>query len=203
MISNVAVPLFIQRNPFLAKACSFADQKHTEARQVRKYTDEPYIVHPIEVATIVNVEGSTFFGKDCLEQMCAAALLHDTVEDTETTYNEIETEFGYRVRDMVFWLTDVTDKSQGNRRVRKELETLRLTAASNGAKFIKLADFISNTQSIVEHDLSFAAQYLSEKMMVIEAFTNQNRDYNVSCISHMIDKARMSLIESMDKISKP
>jgi (p)ppGpp synthase/HD superfamily hydrolase len=60
------------------KARLFAKAAHAAVGQMRKYTDEPYIVHPVEVAGIVRYWGGT-------DTMCVAALLHDVLEDTKIT----------------------------------------------------------------------------------------------------------------------
>lgn len=202
--TTIEIPHFITSTQRILSAYEFAHRKHTEAGQVRKYTNEPYIVHPVEVAELVHAHAGILYAPVVVEDMVVGALLHDTVEDTDATYNEIEKRFGVDVRNLVFWLTDVTTKAQGNRRMRKELETVRLVAAPGEAKFIKLCDFISNTKTIVEHDANFARTYLMEKQAVIQAFTdnNQNGGRNMVCPA-MLSMARKSLNESLDAISKP
>ena len=82
------------------KALQFATEAH--GSQVRKYTGEPYITHPIAVADIVRtVEGHT-------EEMLVAAVLHDVVEDTDVTIDDICKEFGTVVGMYVEYLTDVS-----------------------------------------------------------------------------------------------
>ncbi len=91
------------------KAQVFAIAAHSAVGQRRKYTNEPYFVHPAEVARIVaEVPGST-------PEMVAAAWLHDTVEDTGVTYNDIHMNFGPEVAVLVGWLTDVSKPEDGNR----------------------------------------------------------------------------------------
>lgn len=202
------LPFFITNPPRILQAYAMAELKHREAENIRKFTQEPYIVHPVEVAEIVFTNAhAAHFELDLIEDMVCVALLHDNVEDTDTTYNEIEKAFGVNVRNGVFWLTDVTNKAQGNRRIRKELETLRLLSAPGWVKFIKLADFISNTQSIVEHDIKFAGTYLNEKKTVVDAFGAQlntlGATNELSVNPSMLTKARASLVQSLDSISKP
>ena len=202
--TTVEVPHFITSTQRILSAYEFANRKHTEAGQIRKYTNEPYIVHPVEVAELTHAHAGVTYAPAVVEDMVIGALLHDTVEDTDATYNEIEKRFGVDVRNLVFWLTDVTTKAQGNRRVRKELETVRLVAAPGEAKFIKLCDFISNTKTIVEHDASFARTYLMEKQAVIQAFTDNNQRGDRTAVCHaMLAMARQSLNNSLDVISKP
>ena len=143
-------------------ALCFAKEAHEG--QVRKYTGEPYIVHPIEVAQIVrSVTTNT--------QMIAAALLHDVVEDTYVTNEVILAFFGHTVAELVQMLTDVSKLEDGNRRVRKELDRQHIAAASPAAKTIKLADLISNTANIVKHDEHFAKVYMREKKALLEVLT--------------------------------
>jgi (p)ppGpp synthase/HD superfamily hydrolase len=91
------------------KAQVYAMAAHASVKQVRKYTGEPYIVHPAEVAKIVaGVPGST-------PDMVAAAWLHDVVEDTGCTFTDIHMAFGIDIATLVGWLTDVSKPEDGNR----------------------------------------------------------------------------------------
>lgn len=143
------------------KAYQFAKARHEAVGQLRDYTGEPYINHPVEVAGIVRSVPHD-------EAMVLAALLHDTVEDTETTIDEIHTEFGSDVADLVGWLTDVSKSSDGNRALRKAIDREHTSQAPARAKTIKLADLISNSRSILEHDPAFAEVYLQEKALLLE-----------------------------------
>src|SRR5688572_2066454 len=95
-----------------SRARGFAERAHAAIGQRRKYTGEPYIVHPIAVAELVRSVPHT-------PEMIAAALLHDVVEDTPVTLAQIEAEFGPVVADLVDWLTDVSRPADGKRQVRK------------------------------------------------------------------------------------
>ena len=143
------------------RALLFAKAAHEAVGQVRKYTGEPYIVHPVEVAELVRAVAHT-------EEMLVAALLHDTVEDTEVSLGDIEREFGPDVANLVGWLTDVSQPEDGNRAIRKSIDRNHTAQAPAAAKTIKLADLISNSQSIVAHDLDFARIYLHEKAALLE-----------------------------------
>lgn len=123
--------------------------------QKRKYTGAPYWLHCQEVANIVeSVNGSDI--------MIAAAWVHDVIEDTNLSDQDITQILGDTVAQYVLWMTDV-DRSCGNRKTRKQLDCERLRRAPNEVKTIKLADIISNVPSIVEHDPNFARVYLNEK----------------------------------------
>lgn len=145
----------------IEKARVFATAAHAAVKHVRKYTGDPYIVHPAEVARIVaSVPGST-------PDMIAAAYLHDVVEDTGVTIEVIRGEFGIDIATLVGWLTDVSKPEDGNRAVRKARDREHSAAAPAEAQTVKLADLISNSRSIVEHDPAFAVTYLEEKRLLL------------------------------------
>jgi len=147
------------------KAQVYAMAAHAAVGQKRKYTGEPYIVHPAEVASIVaSVPGST-------PDMVAAAWLHDVVEDTGCTYTDIHMSFGPEIAALVGWLTDVSKPEDGNRAKRKAIDREHTAQAPAEAQTIKLADLISNSRSIMEHDPEFARVYLEEKRLLLEVLT--------------------------------
>jgi guanosine-3',5'-bis(diphosphate) 3'-pyrophosphohydrolase len=146
------------------RARLFATAAHAAVGQKRKYTGEPYINHPAEVVEIVKTV------TDNSEMICAA-WLHDVVEDTEITLEVIEEHFGNRVRELVYWLTDVSKPEDGNRAARKAIDRQHIACAPAAAQTVKLADLISNTASIVERDPDFAKVYLKEKALLLEVLT--------------------------------
>jgi (p)ppGpp synthase/HD superfamily hydrolase len=147
------------------KAQVYAMAAHAAVGQKRKYTNEPYIVHPAEVARIVaGVPGST-------PDMVAAAWLHDVVEDTGCTFNDIHMGFGIDIATLVQWLTDVSKPEDGPRWYRKKMDREHTAAAPAEAQTIKLADLISNTKSIIAHDPKFAKVYLEEKRLLLDVMT--------------------------------
>jgi (p)ppGpp synthase/HD superfamily hydrolase len=146
------------------RARTFATAAHAAVAQLRKYTNEPYIVHPAEVVSILKTRPHD-------PEMVAAAWLHDVVEDTGVSIEVIRAEFGSKVSDLVGWLTDVSRPEQGNRATRKAIDRAHTAAAPAEAQTIKLCDLISNTRSIVEHDAEFARVYLAEKRLLLEVMT--------------------------------
>jgi (p)ppGpp synthase/HD superfamily hydrolase len=147
------------------KAQVYAMAAHAAVGQRRKYTNEPYIVHPAEVAKIVaGVPGST-------PDMVAAAWLHDVVEDTGCTYNDIHMGFGTDIATLVGWLTDVSKPEDGPRWYRKKMDREHTAEAPAEAQTIKLADLISNSKSIMAHDPKFAKVYLEEKRLLLDVMT--------------------------------
>ncbi|TQX91343.1 bifunctional (p)ppGpp synthetase/guanosine-3',5'-bis(diphosphate) 3'-pyrophosphohydrolase [Rhizobium sp. rho-13.1] len=140
-------------------ALRFATAAHGE--QKRKYTGEPYIVHPVAVAEIVR-------GIPHTPEMIAAALLHDVVEDTPVTLLEIKEKFGSKVAQLVAWLTDVSTPFHGNRLARKELDRQHIALAPPEAKSIKLADLIHNSISIRADDPHFWKVFRAEKLRILD-----------------------------------
>lgn len=148
------------------RALAFCIAAHAAVGQKRKYTGEPYAVHPIEVSKLVEevVVGAT-------EEMLIAALLHDVVEDTAITLDLVAAQFGLVVASYVEQLTDVSKPEDGNRAARKALDCTHLAGASPQAKTIKLADLISNSRSIRQYDPDFAKVYLAEKRELLKVLS--------------------------------
>jgi (p)ppGpp synthase/HD superfamily hydrolase len=147
-----------------ARAREFARAAHEAVGQRRKHTDEPYIVHPVAVAEIVRSVPHS-------EEMIAAALLHDVVEDTNVGLAEIQAEFGPEVAELVDWLTDVSRPSDGNRRARKKLDLEHLARAPAEAQTIKFADLIDNSRTISRYDRQFWPVYRREMLALLDALT--------------------------------
>ena len=144
----------------IEKAKLFAKKAHDSIDQKRKYTGEPYIVHPIKVMEIVRTVQHT-------EEMLCAALLHDVLEDTPVTESELHKEFGSKISDLVLWLTDVSKPENGNRALRKAIDRQHSAMAPAEAQTIKIADLIDNTNSILQHDKNFAKVYILEKELLL------------------------------------
>lgn len=148
-------------SPVVDKARVFATAAHSAVDQRRKYTGEPYINHPRIVYELVrSVTDDT--------ATLAAAWLHDVVEDTKVTLEDIRLEFGDEIYALVADLTDVSRPEDGNRAVRKAMDRDHIAGADPKAKTIKLADLIDNTRSIVARDPSFAKVYIREKRALLE-----------------------------------
>lgn len=148
--------------PLVNKAFTFASAAHAAVGQTRKHSGAPYIVHPVEVCAIVSTV------EDHTPEMLAAALLHDTVEDTEVSHELIEAMFGKVVMNHVHWLTDISKKSDGNRKTRKAIDRAHTHAAPRQAQTIKVADLIANMRDIGEQDPHFAVVFMKEKRLLLE-----------------------------------
>ena len=128
-----------QELKLLLKALSFASHKHRDQRR-KDIEASPYINHPIAVSNILCNEGHV----TDVEVICGA-LLHDTVEDTETTPEELEAEFGKAIRDIVM---EVSDDKSLPKEERKRLQVEHAAHSSDKAKLVKLADKISNLRDV-------------------------------------------------------
>ncbi len=126
----------------ILRAVAFAAHKHRDQRRKNKEAS-PYINHPIQLATVLWEEGHVHD-----PQVIAAALLHDTLEDTETTWQELRGEFGEDIADIVL---EVTDVQWLKKEVRKRLQVARAKYSSEKAKLVKLADKICNLRDIAAH----------------------------------------------------
>ncbi|MCA1590354.1 MAG: HD domain-containing protein [Acidobacteria bacterium] len=126
----------------LLEAASFAAKRH--AGQKRKGSDaEPYINHLLDVVDLlVNVGGVEDY------DVLIAAMLHDTAEDTDTTFEEIGEKFG---REVSSYVAEVTDDQSLPKQRRKDLQIEHAPHLSPGAKLIKLADKISNIRDVTEN----------------------------------------------------
>lgn len=125
----------------LLTAIRFAADKHRNHR--RKDSEaSPYINHPIQVAELIARVG----GVEDLEVL-QAAILHDTIEDTDTTKEELEGLFGAEVADLV---AEMTDNKRLPKRVRKLLQIEHAQQLLAKAKLIKLGDKISNVRDVTD-----------------------------------------------------
>lgn len=145
----------------ISRAAAYAAVAHGKIDQRRKYTNEPYITHPFHVAELVASTGAR-------PEVIAAAWLHDVVEDTPVTIQDIKAEFGSDVADLVAMVTDVSTRADGNRATRKEKDRQHLAKASAEGQTIKLADLIHNTSTITLFDPEFAKVYLREKAALLD-----------------------------------
>ncbi|KAI9140533.1 hypothetical protein BKA69DRAFT_1022938, partial [Paraphysoderma sedebokerense] len=124
----------------LTKAINFAAIKHR--KQKRKDSDEtPYITHPIGVCNILSSEAGVTDVK-----VLMTAILHDTVEDTDTSFEELTEYFGKDVSDLV---GEVTDDKALPKEQRKLNQVLSAPKKSSRAKLVKLADKLYNLRDIV------------------------------------------------------
>ena len=150
--------------PLLLKALAFAAHKHRDQRR-KDAEASPYINHPIALADVlVNEAGVTD-----TEVLCAA-LLHDTVEDTATTHEELVDAFGSRIARIV---AEVTDDQRLPKAERKRLQVEHAPHLSHEAKLVKLADKICNLRDVVDRppakwDLARRREYFDWAKRVVD-----------------------------------
>jgi len=148
----------------LLKALAFAAHKHRDQRR-KDAEASPYINHPIALADVLVNEG----GVDDVEVLCAA-LLHDTVEDTDTTPEELVDAFGPRVARIV---AEVTDDKALPKAERKRLQVEHAGELSPEAKLVKLADKICNLRDVAQRppaswDLARRREYFDWAKRVVD-----------------------------------
>lgn len=135
----------------------FAFAKHEG--QVRKHDGRPYFAHLEGVVAILIEHGHKS------EDVIAAAFLHDTIEKTETTVEELIEKFGAPVAELVYWLTDM---EKGSRKSRALQTAWRLSRAPWNAKLIKLADIIDNGSAIMMCNPDFGPTFSDEKRLQLK-----------------------------------
>lgn len=123
----------------LSKALGFAANKHKN--QIRLDGKTPFINHPITVMQILSCDADI---QDI--ETCVAAVLHDTIEDTDTSYDELVSCFGKSIADLV---QEVTDDCALTYQERKSYQILHVTELSLKAKHIRLADKIANLRDLI------------------------------------------------------
>lgn len=172
----------------ILEAASFAAKKH-RAQKRKGALGDPYINHPLEVAQLLAVVGGIRE-----HEILIAAILHDTIEDTETTEDEIAALFGKKVASFVL---EVTDDKTLSKAERKQLQIDHAPHLSAGAKQIKLADKISNIQDIVDNppehwSIERRLDYIEWGEKVIEGVRGENTDLE-KYFDKLVRQARKSL----------
>jgi len=122
------------------RAVQFAAWKHRTQKR-KDEAQSPYILHPVALAEVLRTEGGV---RDPV--VIASALLHDTLEDTETTTEELRGAFGAQIASIV---EEVTDVKWIGKKSRKRLQVARAGRSSQRAKLVKLADKICNLRDII------------------------------------------------------
>jgi (p)ppGpp synthase/HD superfamily hydrolase len=163
----------------------FMKKKH--AGQIRKLSKDPYIVHPIKVAEMLKAMNEK-------DEVLKAAFLHDTIEDTNTTFEEISEKFGVRVANLVKELTSdrVAIKEMG----KPQYLTKKMNDMSMEALTIKLADRLDNVSDLNASDLEFARKYLKETQFILNNMKrnlNKNQQRIYMLIKERIETARKEL----------
>lgn len=123
----------------VVRAAYFAGEKHRLQRR-SDIEQTPYINHPLELAHILTEEGDIY----CMDTICAS-LLHDTLEDTETSPEELNKHFGEIITSIVI---EVSNDMTLNSQQRREYELRKVASLSNKAKLVKIADKLANIRDV-------------------------------------------------------
>jgi GTP diphosphokinase / guanosine-3',5'-bis(diphosphate) 3'-diphosphatase len=153
------------------RAAQFAALKHRNQRRKDKEAT-PYINHPLALANVLWHEGRITDAR-----IIAAALLHDTVEDTRTTRAELARAFGKPIASVV---AEVTDNKRLDKKTRKRLQVEHAPHLSPSAKLVKLADKICNLRDLVASppanwSLARQREYFDWAKQVVDALRGENR----------------------------
>ena len=172
----------------LLRALRFAAEKHSHQRRKDAHAS-PYINHPIQVAETLWIIGGV---RDYV--LIAAALLHDTLEDTETTPDEIKQLFGQEILHLV---QEVTDDQSLPKLERKRLQIQHAPSISPAAKQLKLADKICNVSDIINSPPQTWSwqrrwDYLTWSEQVIAGLRGVNPALEIH-FDHLLTQARHSL----------
>jgi len=148
----------------ILEALQFAAHKHRDQRRKGSH-QAPYINHPIEVAALLATVGGV---TDIVTLQ--AALLHDTIEDTQTTPEELQKEFGPGITSIVL---EVTDNKMLKKHIRKKMQIEHAARASREAKLVKLADKLCNLRDVAERppakwDLARRREYFDWARQVVD-----------------------------------
>lgn len=186
------------KKSIISKALVFAMKAH--GNKVRKGDGKPYIIHTIEVALIV----AKVINND---YVIAAALLHDTVEDTETTLSEIEKEFGYTTKKIV---EDVTEKDKSLPwRERKLAAIEHIKEMEEWSLIVKTADKLQNLRSLYSAIIQNGAQVLDkfnasfDEMLEVDKIVYQELVANFNKFEKWKDNSLLpELKEAIDDFEK-
>lgn len=151
-------------------ALIFAKEKHKN--QNRKVTNEPYVNHPISVAKILRENKKSHK----IKELVAAAFLHDTLEDTNTTEHELEKLFGKLITSLVLELT--TDEKEKEKIGKEKYLAEKMSdnsRMSNWALVIKLADRLDNVSDLKNADEKFRKRYTKETRHILETLEKNRK----------------------------
>lgn len=177
----------------IERARIFATEAHAAVGQRRKYTNEPYIVHPASVVQILREHGINDEATIC------AAWLHDVLEDCAIESVEIRVCFGPEIEKLVLDLTHCHwpghnfDLAGFNREDKKTFDRARFLNADARAQTIKVADIIDNTSTIVRYDPDFAKVYMREIGRLLVILTGANPGLWLKAYDQVINYEKQQL----------
>jgi (p)ppGpp synthase/HD superfamily hydrolase len=183
----------LESKPKVKHALAFARTAHHG--QKRKYDGADYIDHPIEVANIL-IEH-----KVADERALCVAILHDTIEDTHVTYDQLRMTFGDQIARDVKALTCPPPSPGTNRAKRKSAATANTVAAGPTAMMVKIADIISNISDVALHDPTFASTYLEEKKASLRKFSDSATPRSNPNVRALLDTAYKTYSEALNQLA--
>jgi guanosine-3',5'-bis(diphosphate) 3'-pyrophosphohydrolase len=176
----------------LTRAALTAAEAHKG--QTRKGGEVPYVNHVIEVAHLVAEAGGT-------PEMVAAALLHDTVEDSDTTAEAVAALFGPCIATLVAGLTDPSDWEGLDRADRKRRQAMHMAKAPRAIRRIKIADQTSNVRDVGRLPAGWepadARAYIAGAAEVVAACRGAD-----PALEALFDRARAEALATLDAIEK-
>lgn len=209
-------PTFADLQEMLGYDCAgletaFEVGKKAHFDQKRKYLGTPYFWHPMDVARRVREtaqdlgsRGHLFvFDEYELPCMLQAALLHDTIEDTDLSFTDLEKALRVTERSTiikhVYFLSDLVPHAKGNRATRRRLADAHIAAAPFRSQLIKVCDIGSNLESIIVHDRKFAMTYIPEKKATLEEIAHAwNWEMDFSIEETLAFKSAWAIIEQWE-----
>jgi len=196
-LTFIPVWQYKERDPLATiLACAdFAAKKHRDQRRKDK-DGTPYINHPLGVANILTAEAKVYDST-----LAQVAILHDTIEDTETTFEELVENFGIEVASMVIELSDEKDKE---RHVRKRVRIENAPKKSTGAKIVGMCDKIYNLRDLLRQtpngwDEKRVNEYFIWAEEVCKHYYSANE--NLAAILKDIFKAQKESVKSPKEVS--
>ena len=142
----------------IIKDLEFAFSMHKG--QVRKYSGEAYIIHPVLVSQIcqrVTDDENTIIG----------AILHDIIEDSDGKLQDIQELFGQEIATIVQYCSEISSKDSGNREYRKKIDREHYCNGNNASKIITISDAIHNCSTMQDSQSKFTQLYYSEKVSMV------------------------------------
>ena len=169
------------------RAREFATRGHPRIDHLRRFSRQPYDIHLRNVAELVATVTED-------PAVIAAAWLHDTVENTPATLDEIEREFGPELANLISELTDVSRPGDGNRARRRAIDMDHTAKASGPAQTVKLADLIDNCRNIVKNDPRLARAHLNDLAALLEVLTKGDKT--------LFQRAKRELGQGLDSLRR-
>lgn len=169
----------------IKKAYLFAYEKHKG--QYRRFNKKPYITHPLETARLV---AKITPNKDLI----IAALLHDTIEDTDTTYYEINLKFG---DDVMYLVKELTTDNVNTQMTKKKYLAGALNNMSSDALLIKLCDRLHNVSSLELSPKKFFWRYINETKYILDSLNRELSKEHIELINQIKIKIK-ELIKKRD-----